>query len=198
MSATTREPDPLPAPAHATGGAREGASTRHASVINALAYQGGWFACVLGGDRWGVPAAAMLLALHWLRIDRSRREWATICGAALLGLAMDLGWQRLGLISFRDAGFAGIPLWLAMLWLLFATTLRHALAWLQTRLWLAALLGALAGPLSYFAGLELGAARSALPHWQVALAMAPGWLLLLPLLAFLARAPSVENRAAAP
>ena len=32
------------------------------------------------------------------------------------------------------------------------------------------------------AGLALGAAQSGLAHWQVALAMAPAWMALLPLL----------------
>lgn len=169
-----------------------------ANVLNAVLYQAGWLACVVGGNRWALPAGAVILVLHWRLLGRGAREWMFIGGAALLGLAMDLGWQRLGLIAFHEGGAPGVPPWLVMLWLLFATTLLHSLAWLQTRLWLASVLGAVAGPLSYFAGLEVGAASSTLPHWQVALAMAPGWLLLLPLLAFLARPARAAASEAAP
>jgi len=160
-----------------------------ANMLNAIAYQAGWLACVAGGNRWALPAGALILALHWWLVDRSVRGWSLVAVAAGLGLAMDLGWQRLGLLEFHGTLGAGIPPWLAMLWLLFATTFAHSLAWLQARLGLAALLGAALGPLSYVAGLELGAASTRFPQWQVALAMAPAWALLLPLLLFLARAP---------
>ncbi|MBP9034994.1 MAG: DUF2878 domain-containing protein [Pseudomonadales bacterium] len=159
------------------------------NVQNAVTYQCGWFACVAGGNAWALPVGALILALHWWLVDRSARGWAFIAVAALLGLAMDLGWQRLGLLEFQGTLAGGIAPWLAMLWLLFATTFAHSLAWLQARLGLAALLGAVLGPLSYVAGVELGAADTRFPWWQVALAMAPAWALLLPLLLFLARAP---------
>lgn len=160
---------------------------RNATVLNAILYQLGWLACVVGGNAWALALGGVCLVLHWRLVDRSAHAWSFIAVAALLGLAMDIGWQRLGLIEFNDVSIGSVPPWLGMLWLLFASTLMHSLAWLQTRLWLAAVLGGVAGPLSYVAGLELGAASSAMPHWQVGLAMAPGWMLLLPLLAYLAR-----------
>jgi hypothetical protein len=168
------------------------------NVLNAILYQCGWLACVAGGNTWALPAGALILALHWRLADRSARGWAFIAVAALLGLAMDLGWQRLGLLDFRGPLASGIPPWLAMLWLLFATTFAHSLAWLQARLGLAALLGAAFGPLSYLAGIELGAASTRLPLWQVALAMAPAWALLLPLLVFLPRRPRTVAAQVAP
>lgn len=169
-----------------------------ANVLNALLYQAGWLACVAGGNTWALPAGALILALHWWLVDRSARGWAFVLVTALLGLAMDLGWQRLGLLEFHGTLAAGIPPWLVMLWLLFATTFAHALAWLQARLGLAALLGAVFGPLSYVAGVELGAAATRFPLWQLALAMAPAWSLLLPLLVFLARSPRVLTAELAP
>ena len=169
-----------------------------ATLLNALAYQAGWLACVLGGNAWALPAGALLLALHWWLVERSARGWAIVVIAALLGLAMDLGWQRLGLLRFDGTVAGGLPPWLAMLWLLFATPFAHSLAWLQARLALAALLGAVCGPLSYVAGIALGAAASRFPSWQVALAMAPAWGLLLPLLLFLARSPRTAPVGVAP
>jgi len=171
---------------------------KYATPLNAIAFQCGWLACVAGGNSWALPAGALILGLHWWLVDRSARGWAAIAIAALLGLAMDLGWQRLGLLEFHGTLVAGIPPWLIMLWLLFATTLAHSLAWLHARLGLAALLGAAFGPLSYVAGVELGAAATRFPLWQVALAMAPAWSLLLPLLVFLARPPRALTAELAP
>jgi hypothetical protein len=103
---------------------------------------------------------------------------------------MDTGWQAIGLLSFTGQLVLGIPLWLVVLWLLFSGTLFHSLAFLQQRLLLAAILGAAAGPLSYLAGMRLGAATSTHDAWTVALAMAPAWALLLPALAYAARPPT--------
>jgi len=162
------------------------------ALLNAALFQAGWFACVIGGNAWSLAAALLLLPLHYLWFDRSPRAWGFILVTATLGLAMDLGWQQLGLLQFNGTVAGGVPPWLVVLWLFFASTLQHSLAWLQQRLWLAALLGASSGPLSYVAGLNLGAAVSSVPQWQVALAMAPAWMLLLPLLCFLSRPPARE------
>src|SRR5690554_7704503 len=45
-----------------------------------------------------------------------------------------------------------IPLWLILLWASFAATILHSMAWLLEKTWLAALLGAIAAPWSYYAG----------------------------------------------
>ncbi len=48
-----------------------------------------------------------------------------------------------------------IPLWLMVLWAPLGTTLRHCLAWSARPWWRASLLGAVGGPLSYYAGSQL-------------------------------------------
>jgi hypothetical protein len=80
------------------------------------------------------------------------------------------------------------PAWILALWVTFALTFSQSLRYLQSRLWLAALLGLLGGPLAY-----LGAARGwhvvtfAEPAWRGLLALALGWALATPALAWLAR-----------
>jgi uncharacterized membrane protein YfcA len=70
--------------------------------------------------------------------------------------------------------------------MLFATTLNIAFRWLRDRLVLASLLGAVFGPLSYFAGARLGAVViNDFPSALIALALA--WALLLPGLLLLAK-----------
>ncbi|MEO8780117.1 MAG: DUF2878 family protein, partial [Rhodanobacter sp.] len=80
------------------------------------------------------------------------------------------------------------PAWILALWMTFALTFTQSLRYLQTRLWLAALLGLIGGPLAY-----LGAARGwgvvdfADPAWRGPLVLAIGWALATPTLAWLAR-----------
>lgn len=47
-----------------------------------------------------------------------------------------------------------------------ALTLNHSLAWLQSRLLLAALLGGVTSPLSYLAAAKLGAVQIVAESWQ--------------------------------
>ena len=73
------------------------------------------------------------------------------------------------------------PYWIISMWMLFATTLNLSLKWLRDRTWLAAVVGALAGPLTYVAGARLGAIE--LTNLEAALAaLGAGWALMLPAL----------------
>ena len=155
---------------------------RYRTLLNAAAFQIGWFACVAGGNAWALSVGPLLLAVHYLFVSRERAEWVLIGAGAATGLALDMVWQTFGLLHFEGALLAGIPPWLCMLWLLFMTTAGHALAWLQQRALLAAAIGAVAGPASYLAGVQLGAASTAFPAWQGAVALGTAWMLLLPLL----------------
>jgi len=157
------------------------------ALTDALLFQLGWFACVAGGNRGALLSVAIVLPLQAVLVPRMPREWIAALGMACAGLLVDLGWQALGVLRFERAPVGVVPPWLALVWLLFALALGRSLAWLQGRVLLAAVAGAVAGPLSYLAGLGLGAARSDLPSWQLALLMAASWSLLLPALAACAR-----------
>lgn len=130
---------------------------------NALAFQAGWFACVLGAahDRpWlGPLAVLLLLALHlWFAADR-RASLRIVLLVGIVGVLIDSTLGYLGILRFRDSLFGGwfCPPWLIALWLIFATTLQSSLGWLAARPLAAAVLGGLFGPVSYYAGQALGA-----------------------------------------
>lgn len=159
-------------------------------LANIALFQIGWFACALGaanGLAWaGSIAALMIAALHLGFARRARQEAWLLVIAVMLGFAWDSLIAAAGLIAFKGAltqAFA--PHWMAALWLLFATTLNVSLRWLRQRPWLAALLGAVGGPLAYHAGAQLGALS--FPDLAAGLAaQAVGWALLMPLLVRLA------------
>jgi hypothetical protein len=62
-------------------------------------------------------------------------------------------------LSFQDSWPSTYlsPFWMWTLWALVASTINSSLAWLQGRPLLGAFLGAIAGPLSYEAGIRMGA-----------------------------------------
>ncbi|GHE22638.1 DUF2878 domain-containing protein [Halomonas urumqiensis] len=126
------------------------------ALLNVAAFQVGWFACVLGGSLIGAVVAAVILTLH-LRWLARPHEWRWIAGFAALGLIVDGSLALAGGFDFgaQPLVLGVLPLWLWLLWPLFATLLHHSLDWLWRRPWLAMLGGATSGPSSYFAGAHL-------------------------------------------
>jgi Protein of unknown function (DUF2878) len=94
---------------------------------------------------------------------------------------------HVGFLAYDTAGPAGLaPLWLFALWGLFAAQLNTTYRWLKSRLWAAALLGAVAGPLSFRAGVSLGALQFLRPTPAIA-SLAISWAILLPSVVALSR-----------
>lgn len=208
--------------------------TRAGLLGNALLFQLGWFACVLGAAD-NRPLAGVLvvggIALLALRQSSDpRRHALLLIAAAAAGLLCDsllvhFGWLEFGAHAGAAAGpvgadaagdalvatagtaagtaagiAAGIaaghaadaaghglsPAWMVALWVNFACTLHASLRWLLGRPLLAALLGALGGPLSYAAGARLGALSLGGDATGSLVAVAIEWAVALPLLTLLA------------
>jgi len=75
-----------------------------------------------------------------------------------------------------------LPGWLVLLWLVFASGLRHSLAWAARPVWRGACLGALGGPLAYCAGAPLAGVGLPLGIAWSALLLALVWAAALPLM----------------
>ena len=161
-------------------------------IVNFLAFQAGWFACVLGAAHdlpWaGTSLAAAIVAAHIGYAARPPQELKLVAVALLIGVLWDSLLVNLGWLDFRSGflidGMA--PHWILALWALFAITLNLSLAWLKSRLPVAVLLGAIAGPLAYWGGSRLGAVTIPEPL-PAMIALSLGWALFTPLLALLAR-----------
>lgn len=132
------------------------------TLLNVALFQIGWFASVLGAahDRLypGPLVVGVALALH-LRFFGTRREGWLILASALLGLVAESALGLTQLVSYAaDPAPAWLcPPWIVAMWANFGLTLRHSLSGLERRPYLATALGAVAGPLAYAGGAELGA-----------------------------------------
>ena len=169
--------------------------------LSLIGYQAVWFAAVIGaghGLAWPGVVAMLLYALVQLACARNwRTDLSLIAVALLFGLLLDGSLIRSGLASYA-AGWPDLmlaPGWILALWVTFALTFSQSLRYLQTRLWLAALLGMLGGPLAYL-GAERGwhVVNFADPSWHALLVLAIGWALATPALAWLARRGSAWSR----
>jgi hypothetical protein len=165
---------------------------RWAPAVYFVLGQAGWFACVLSAARgrsWlGVAFVALLVAMHLLRVAGPFRELKLLLSVMVIGALWESTLIHFGLLRYPNssliAGF--VPAWLPALWLLFAAQFNTTYRWLKTRMVAAAILGLVAGPLSFRAGAELGALEFAKP-WPAAVTLAIGWAFLLPAVVLLAR-----------
>jgi hypothetical protein len=160
-------------------------------LINFIAFQLGWWCCVLGaanGDRFLGPfAVALIVIAHLLRARRMSAELLLVAITVALGAAWDTLMLHSGWISYA-AGFSGAfaPLWILALWAVFATTFNVSMHWLRERKLLAAAFGAVAAPLSYWAGVRLGAGALINPIAAL-VAISIGWAAMMPALMWLSQ-----------
>jgi len=153
-----------------------------------------WFACVGGAARglpWLGPLAVAAYVIAYLRtipsgVARMRHAW--LLGlAGVVGYAADSILVLTGVVTFPPHAVLGWPstVWMVALWVLQAAVLGGVMSWLQGRFALAAIVGAIGGPLAYLAGERMGAAVLG-PTQAVALAViAAEWALAMPLLVWL-------------
>ena len=154
-------------------------------IVNIVIYQLGWFACILGAAN-GAPMAGVVFVLaavayHLYRADETRAEAWLIVIAAAIGAVWDSLLVAAGLLVYPSGMLieGAAPYWIVALWVIFATTFNVSLRWFKQRLWLAALFGALGGPLAFLAGERLGGV--VFTDYSLALsALALGWAFLMP------------------
>lgn len=132
-------------------------------VANFVLFQAGWFTCVLAaaaGYEWiGPVAVLMIVVVHLSVIERSWSELMFLLFAGLLGTVLDSVQVWLDAVRFSGTSLFGVlcPLWIIALWFAFSTTLNVSLGRLRRRYGMAAILGLLAGPATYFGASRLGA-----------------------------------------
>lgn len=156
-------------------------------IINLLAFDAAWFLTVKGaamGLPWLGPVVTLAVLAYHLATSRQRAVELRLAAFALfLGFLTDSLLLATGWIAYPNGqwipGLA--PYWIIMMWVLFATTLNVSMRWLHGRLRLAALMGAVGGPVSYLAGAKIGA-MSFVETVPAVVALAIAWGVAMPLL----------------
>lgn len=164
--------------------------TRAMQLANVMVSQLAWFAAVLGVAH-GRPLAGTLCVLaaigwHLAVVARPGREARLVLLACLVGGVAETWVVAQGHVAYPSGQpFAQWPpYWMLALWGLFAIALNVTLRWLRGRPWLAAALGAVAGPMAFSAGVRLGGAQFLDPTAAL-ITLALLWALAMPLLMWL-------------
>ena len=160
-----------------------------AQVFNFLLFQAAWLSAILGTAThhpWAgcVPALAATGWQVWRSDGRWKAELALALAVAAAGLVTETGFIAVGLLTYADNGqpdfFPPVPI--VALWLAFGPLPHGSLAWLSGRPVVQSVLGAVSGPLSYFAGSRLGAAEFQSTDVWVIIVIGLAWAAVLPLI----------------
>lgn len=126
-------------------------------ISNILAYQVAWFASAWLHDYRAVIVSLILLAWIYYTEAWSKQRFKATVQCACFGIGLDWVLMLSGVIEFSNNSSFILPLWLICLWIVFATTLTNSLNWLMHHPLIAGIVGAVFGPLAYFAGSKFGA-----------------------------------------
>jgi hypothetical protein len=164
--------------------------------INAIFYQAAWLVTIAGaahGWWWAGPAAVVVFAAWQLAVSAQRRaDLLLMTYAAVIGFVIDSAFAQSHLLSYAAATpWVNLaPVWIVALWISFALTLNHSLAYLKAHPLAAATLGGIGAPLAYLAAARWGAIAFATPGWSALILLAAVWAVLTPALCRLAQALS--------
>ncbi len=161
------------------------------NLLNYLCLQLIWFAAVLGAVNkiiWPVVVLFMLFVVSVLHPNnRTKGDFQLTLVAVVVGFILDTTWIKLGWLEFTENNGAALlaPWWIILLWASLALTINHSLAWLQSKLWLAAAMSAVASPLSYMAAAKLGAVTVVATDWLWFFVIGASWAATVPFLLWL-------------
>ncbi|MDT8319951.1 MAG: DUF2878 domain-containing protein [Xanthomonadales bacterium] len=158
---------------------------------NLLLFKAGWVACVVLAARDQPQLAALAVAavvlIHLDSVAVPVKEALLLVAAAVVGLVWESFMVWTGLLMYSQSNPSGFfaPYWIVAMWVLFATTINHGLAWVKRNWMMSAGAGLLGGPLAFYAGAGMGAVSfSNIAAALVVIGL--GWAVLLPMLVLLA------------
>ena len=154
-------------------------SQRQHTILNAVAFQLGWWACVLGGSWLAMAEMPAVVAVHLNAVPDKRTEFLFLMQCTALGFICDMALISAGVL---ETGYFLPPLWLTSLWILFGTTVGYALRFFHDRLALCIAGGAVFAPTSYFGGARLADVTLLEPIWLALLIISLMWAMMFPLL----------------
>ncbi len=157
------------------------------TAINLIAYQLGWFACILGaakGRFWlGPTVVCFVFSLHLVLTKNYRKEIILGLIITLVGFITDTLLTAKGIYAPLPHFFTppSSPPWLIFMWLNFATLLNVSIKWLSRKYLLAAFLGGIGGASAYYGGDTLGALQYMNPIYVNLSITIIVWAVLTPL-----------------
>jgi len=147
-------------------------------LLNMLGFNIAWIGLITQGNYF-IPIAALMLFLHFKYCATCQWEVKLVALITLIGISVDSILHFVNVFIFES--YLMIPAWLILLWICFATTICHSLAFLSSHRTWQVLLGLFIVPLSYRSGEILGAVQFGGAYITTHLILGVIWGGLLPL-----------------
>ncbi len=158
--------------------------------INLVCFNISWFGLVLIGDSF-IPVTLSWIAFHLYTVKQKREELITVISVSAIGILVDSLLLYFDVFKFGTS--AHIPFWLMVLWVSFAATISHSLAFLKNSMILQLAAGGLFAPLSYLAGYNFGAVEFVHPAFITYFLLSLIWGPLMVLFFFIRSKLGVED-----
>ena len=150
------------------------------------------FVAALSGSHVGIPMLGPVVIVGWLtgHLVNSKQPWGEIkllLASAVLSYVFDGIITLAGVLKFHEptTWYWPLPLWMLMMWPNFAATLNSSMKWLLGRYQLGAIMGAVAGPFSYYGGVKWGAVDLGISFWPAMVVIGIEWAIGMPVLLWL-------------
>ena len=133
-------------------------------LLNIIGFQFSWWGCVLGVKYGAIYLGPILmvifLIIHFHYFSYKNNEIKLVILFGIIGTMIDSSMAYAGILRYSGTYTSTTiiaPLWITAMWCGFSATVNHSLFWLRNRYFASTFLGAVAGPLSYIAGVKFGA-----------------------------------------
>jgi hypothetical protein len=134
------------------------------NLITILGFKIVWLSCVLGevyiDSLFGFFIGILFLITFLFFVSNKISAIKIILFFSLIGYLFDSSLSFFKLYTIKaEINFIFLPIWFVVLWPSFCCLFVNVLSFLQNKFFYATVLGAILGPLSYYAGLSLGLAN---------------------------------------
>lgn len=150
------------------------------------------FVAALSGSNMKYPSTGPVVIVGWLtghlvNAKHPLGEIKLLLASMGMGYVLDGIITKLGVLKFHEVAtwWWPIPLWMVMMWPNFAGTLNSSMKWLRGRYQVGAVMGAIAGPFSYYSGWKFGSVELGWGFWPAMIVIGIEWALAMPALLWL-------------
>jgi hypothetical protein len=119
-----------------------------------------WVLLILGHQSWWLYVALLMMLAYFIiekiKLAPPQSVYLNRLYLTVVGVTADFLLSWFELIRFTESTYF-IPIWLFLMWVLFAITFDQAYQWLANKSFFAALLGAVFGPAAYWGASKISA-----------------------------------------
>ena len=153
-------------------------------LINFILFQSIWFILILAAAHesfYGLVIGFLLILVQYWHGKLMVPDFKLILASVIVGFAHDTSLNYFKFIQYNiDFNTYYSPFWIIGLWISFALTINHSLAWLGNKKLLQMIFGLIGGPLAYIAGEKLGAIN--MINTMTLYVLALSWACITPLI----------------